>query len=1490
MKSITVPLFRLIPVFAIGLLFTAEAAINISTLSDLEKIGSDPNYPLNGDYLLTADIDASETHTRPEGFTPIGNYTTPFTGIFDGNGNIVRGLYINRPDQNNIGLFGVVSNGGTIRNIGVQSDTIVGKDYVGGVVGWVGNQGSLSNCFSNCHLKGRYYVGGLFGGSAGGTVENCYSFGALNAASTAGGLVGKNQSVFQNCFAVVRVTASSLAGGLCGQDLGGQMNSCYWDASVSNQAGSAGGQGRSTEELFMQSTYSGWNFESIWGIQDNTFYPFLKEFSSYSLSYSASFDGTVTGHRLQVVNKGASFPVVAVADTHYHFVKWSDDVSASSRSDHHTSSSISVTALFAIDQFTLHYGAENGGRIVGDTVQVVQYGASGSTVRAVADTGFFFVKWSDGVVAEERRDSNVVEGRHASVVWGRYIDTITDLQKIGSDSSYPLDGFYRLEKSIDASQTRNWDNGQGFKPIGSGILRFAGDFDGMGNSITGLHINRPDSNYVGLFCIVDNKGSVRNLKVSVDSVNGKMFVGALAGCNYGLLSGCQISGTLKGQMVTGGLVGSSDGVIENSSARVRVEGGNTTGGLAGSSSGVIQSSFSFSDVSGMDYVGTLCGSAGDSIIQCYSSGTVSGNAFVGGLVGTVNNGFFSNCYSVSNVNASFSAGGFVGSAQQSTFKNLYCRGTVLAYSAVGGLVGASNTSTFESCFWDLQGTGQQASQGGIGKTPVELKMQSTFVNWNFADAWGISENNYFPYLKYFPVCTLSYSCGAFGSVLGEVKQIVNYGVADVVVAVPDPNFHFVKWSDGVTDSLRQDLTVSGDVTVTAQFAAEVFSLHYSTDDCGSIEGDTLQRVAFGENGQTVIAKASEGFFFVSWSDGVRSAERKDSSVTSDLSLSIIWGRQISSMEQLALIGTDSLYPLDSYYELSNDIDASGFRDAIDELGSGWRPIGSPASPFEGTFYGNGFHVSGLYINRPTEDYCGLFGVVNENANVIGVMIEADSIIGRDYVGALAGYVSGHIDSCGFLDGVISGQNRVGGLIGIASGARIFGCFSKGTLSAQSRAGGLVGELAGSNLSNSHSSSLVSASSFAGGVVGSSEGDSISFCYASGEVEGSFITGGLAGNLGGSFVANCYSVADVNGKDYVGGFIGNHAGVVQKSYSAGRVAGIGHIGGFVGYSWETALTSACFWDSLSSQQQISAAGQALSSGQMKNQVAFSSEGWDFDLDWGINEGNYYPYLRKFPSFTCTYLSNGNGSLMGSCVQTVNPCGSKPILAMPDSGYHLEAWSDGLVETHRCDREISSDLTVTAEFKINVYTLSYHSGENGYLEGDSLQQVNHFSNGSEVWAIPLDGFQFVGWSDNSLENPRRDLHVTGDLEVTALFGISTHVNNDRPIIVSVAGGLARPLEMRLRVAPNPVENSGKATFFIEGGRVADGTVRIYDAMGNLCRNLNVDGIVSGKNYRIATWDLVDNNGRRVSSGTYKVLGELRGLDGRKILVKGLVGVRR
>jgi len=131
--------------------------------------------------------------------------------------------------------------------------------------------------------------------------------------------------------------------------------------------------------------------------------------NSYTLTYTPGMGGTISGTSSQTVNYGSSgTTVTAVPNTGYYFTTWSDGVTTAARTDTAQVGGTNVTANFSINSYTLTYLPGTGGTISGATPQTVFYGASGTTVTAVPNTGYYFMSWSDGIATMSRTDTDVV--------------------------------------------------------------------------------------------------------------------------------------------------------------------------------------------------------------------------------------------------------------------------------------------------------------------------------------------------------------------------------------------------------------------------------------------------------------------------------------------------------------------------------------------------------------------------------------------------------------------------------------------------------------------------------------------------------------------------------------------------------------------------------------------------------------------------------------------------------------------------------------------------------------------------------------------------------------------------------------------------------------------------------------------------------------------------------------------------------------------------
>ena len=220
--------------------------------------------------------------------------------------------------------------------------------------------------------------------------------------------------------------------------------------------------------------------------------------------------------------------------------------------------------------------------------------------------------------------------------------------------------------------------------------------------------------------------------------------------------------------------------------------------------------------------------------------------------------------------------------------------------------------------------------------------------------------------------------------------------------------------------------------------------------------------------------------------------------------------------------------LTSNFKLAGDIDAS--RTVNWNSGAGFNPVGTyngshPEYAFSGIFDGSGHTISSLTINRPMEDYVGLFGSRTGGLSISNVGLLNANIIGNAEVGGLVGGNTGNI-SDSYVTGAVTGQSCIGGLVG----QNFF--FS--------------------TISNSYFAGVVTGSGdLIGGLVGVNVYHSdISNSYATGTVTGQNYVGGLVGvNHFWSFISNSYATGTVTGTNKVGGLVGDKIVYIDNDYSS-----------------------------------------------------------------------------------------------------------------------------------------------------------------------------------------------------------------------------------------------------------------------------------------------------------------------------------------------------
>lgn len=288
----------------------------LSRPDDLIQLSQTPS-DYDKHFVMTKDIDlVGHLFTQPVIAPYHESHVHPFrddrkfTGTLNGNGHVIRNVTIS--GQNNVGLFGVLSDRAQIFGLGIEDANIQGTgENVGMLAGH--SAGRIRHCYASGTVSGVYQVGGLVGANYyGGSIENCIATGDVSGQDYVGGLVGySTRSVVLNSYSTCQIrgeAGASAIGGLYGRSSGEAINS-FWDTETSGISPDdpVMGTGLSTGQMQDQQTFlgAGWDFVGetenglgeVWMMPEHGGYPVLSVF--HGISPVLPFDhGTALGRCL----------------------------------------------------------------------------------------------------------------------------------------------------------------------------------------------------------------------------------------------------------------------------------------------------------------------------------------------------------------------------------------------------------------------------------------------------------------------------------------------------------------------------------------------------------------------------------------------------------------------------------------------------------------------------------------------------------------------------------------------------------------------------------------------------------------------------------------------------------------------------------------------------------------------------------------------------------------------------------------------------------------------------------------------------------------------------------------------------------------------------------------------------------------------------------------------------------------------------------------
>ncbi len=1078
--------------------------------------------------------------------------------------------------------------------------------------------------------------------------------------------------------------------------------------------------------------------------------------NTYTLTYTAGANGTITGTSPQTVNHGSNgTAVTAVPNTGYHFTQWSDGILTVSRTDANVTADISVTANFAINTYTLSYTAGANGTITGTSPQPVNYNASGTAVTAVPATGYHFVNWSDSSTANPRTDVNVTG--NISVTANFAINTYTLTYTAGANGS--ITGTSPQTVNHEASGTAvtavpstgyhfvNWSDASTANPRTdanvTGNISVTSNFAintytltytaGANGTITGTSPQTVIYGANGTAVTAVPDPGYRFVQWSdASTANPRTDTNATA----------NISVTADFSMITP----DEDFETGNLSKFPWLTGGNgvwfvqtafkhngnyaaQSPALADSQSSHLEVTLDVTSAGTVSFWHKVSSAAGDSLI--FSIDGLEQQRW-SGEIDWAYDGYPVSATGVHTFRWEYvkDGTGFGGSdaawMDNITFPpNALVIYTVTATPGGNGSLDASTPSPATvnygwttSFKFDADANYHVASVSGCGGTPYSTTSNTvgsyTFATGAITSDCQVSAN--FAVNSY----TLTYTAGANGSIAGTSPQTVNYGAnGTAVTAVPSTGYHFVNWSDSSTANPRTDTNVTGNISVTANFAINQYTLTYTAGSNGTITGTSPQTVNYGATGTAVTAIPATGYHFVNWSDASTSNPRTDANVTGNISVTATFAINTYTLTYTA--GTNGTITGTSPQTVNHGANGTAVTAVPDP---GYRFVqwsdDSTANPrTETNVRANISVAAGFAMITPDEDF--------ETGN----LLKLPWLTG--------GHGAWFVQNQEKHNGAFAAQSPTLGNNESSYLEVTLDVTSAGTVSfwhkISSEAGddliftidGVEQERWSGEADWAYDGYPVNAPGIhtfrweyvkdGAGSAGSDAAwlDNITFPpYAL----ASYMVTPTAGANGSLTPATAQTV--------------NHGFTIQftvtpdPNYHINTVSGCG--GSLVDSTYTTgAVTADC------------------------SVVA----------SFSINQ------------YTLTYSAGANGSITGNISQTVNHGTSGTVVtAVPNTGYHFVSWSDSSTSNPRTDTSVTGNISVTANFAINTYTLTYTAGSNGTITGTSPQTVNHGANGAAVTAVPNTGYHFTQWSDGVLTASRTDLNVTTDISVTASFAINTY----------------------------------------------------------------------------------------------------------------------
>ena len=209
----------------------------------------------NIDSTVKIDYNADNSYN---GFTPIESAN--FAPEIDGNGHVISNIHINRPDENNVGIFRNIE-GGAIYDLTIGGHYVSGYNSVGGLVGNM-DGGFVDNVRIAGAIQGQENIGGLIGETSRTNITNVNALIAVNGQQNVGGITGyanENANITKSAIQTAEgrtISGYRNVGGIIGDSYTSNINTSYSLAVIYGSENIGGLVGAQREESTLNESYA----------------------------------------------------------------------------------------------------------------------------------------------------------------------------------------------------------------------------------------------------------------------------------------------------------------------------------------------------------------------------------------------------------------------------------------------------------------------------------------------------------------------------------------------------------------------------------------------------------------------------------------------------------------------------------------------------------------------------------------------------------------------------------------------------------------------------------------------------------------------------------------------------------------------------------------------------------------------------------------------------------------------------------------------------------------------------------------------------------------------------------------------------------------------------------------------------------------------------------------------------------------------------------